>query len=194
MALRGWRLFGVAGTIFAYVAGILLLSIISLNSTNPRRLQSGHFGSVSSPPHPFRPTFRLNSLCIQFDVFKHRELSILGRRPPLKWCQELHFLTDKNATSHESNTMKPTQQFPSHFLKKYEKYFHKTVPLKTKSNDQTTNGGNDKSKIKLEPIWPNRRNLRKKQPKPTEAQPHGLTALASFPVGAPLARQANTPV
>lgn len=48
MALRGWRLFGVAGTIFAYVAGILLLSVISLNSSNQRRLSNGRYDGVSS--------------------------------------------------------------------------------------------------------------------------------------------------
>lgn len=47
MALRGWRLFGVAGTIFAYVAGILLLSIISLNNPHQRRMRSGHYTDVS---------------------------------------------------------------------------------------------------------------------------------------------------
>lgn len=46
MALRGWRLLGVAGTIFAYVAGILLLSIVSLNNPNQRRPRSGRFGEV----------------------------------------------------------------------------------------------------------------------------------------------------
>lgn len=46
MALRGWRLFGVAGTIFAYVAGILLLSVLSLNNPNQRRGRSGRFGEV----------------------------------------------------------------------------------------------------------------------------------------------------
>lgn len=46
MALRGWRLFGVAGTIFAYVIGILLLSIVSLNNPNQRRPRSGRFGEV----------------------------------------------------------------------------------------------------------------------------------------------------
>lgn len=49
MALRGWRLFGVAGTIFAYVAGILLLSILSLNNPNQRRGRGGgRFGEVTA--------------------------------------------------------------------------------------------------------------------------------------------------
>ncbi len=49
MALRGWRLFGVAGTIFAYVAGILLLSILSLNNPNQRRGRGGgRFGEVDT--------------------------------------------------------------------------------------------------------------------------------------------------
>lgn len=49
MALRGWRLFGVAGTIFAYVAGILLLSILSLNNPNQRRGRGGgRFGEVKA--------------------------------------------------------------------------------------------------------------------------------------------------
>lgn len=46
MALRGWRLFGVAGTILAYISGILLLSIISLNNPNQHRLRNGRFGDV----------------------------------------------------------------------------------------------------------------------------------------------------
>lgn len=39
MTLRGWRLFGVAGTIFVYLAGILLLSFMSLNGPPQRHPQ-----------------------------------------------------------------------------------------------------------------------------------------------------------
>lgn len=46
MALRGWRLFGVAGTILAYISGILLLSIISLNNPNQHRMRNGRFSDV----------------------------------------------------------------------------------------------------------------------------------------------------
>lgn len=39
MALRGWRLFGVAGTIFVYVTGILLLSLMSIQHPEQRRIR-----------------------------------------------------------------------------------------------------------------------------------------------------------
>lgn len=57
-------------------------------------------------------------------MFKHRELSILSRRPPLQWCVELRYLSDpmKVATT---TTTKPLQTFPGHFMKKYEKYLRK---------------------------------------------------------------------
>lgn len=62
MALRGWRLFGVAGTIFAYVAGILLLSIVSLNNPNPRRVRYGRYAEVGlfnmALLHKFNSSFR----------------------------------------------------------------------------------------------------------------------------------------
>ena len=39
MALRGWRLFGVAGTICVYVTGILLLSLMSIQHPEQRRIR-----------------------------------------------------------------------------------------------------------------------------------------------------------
>lgn len=47
MAFRGWRLFGLAGTIFVYVAGILLLSIISLQNSSQRRPRIRSLNDVS---------------------------------------------------------------------------------------------------------------------------------------------------
>lgn len=47
MALRGWRLFGVAGTIFAYVIGILILSIVSVQNPQPRRSRPRVYGEVN---------------------------------------------------------------------------------------------------------------------------------------------------
>lgn len=43
---RGWRLLGVAGTIFAYVAGILFLSFVSLQSPQQRSLRNHNYGEV----------------------------------------------------------------------------------------------------------------------------------------------------
>ncbi|XP_055706313.1 WSCD family member AGAP003962 [Phlebotomus papatasi] len=74
MALRGWRLFGVVGTIVAYVVGILLLSILSIQNHNPQRYSSARgIERQLSTPHG-------------------RELSALGRRQPIRWCRELRYL------------------------------------------------------------------------------------------------------
>lgn len=62
-----------------------------------------------------------------YEVFKHRELGILSRRPPLQWCQELRYLTDpeKPQYSKSTTTHKPYSSFSGHFLKKYEKFLRK---------------------------------------------------------------------
>ncbi|XP_059622700.1 WSCD family member AGAP003962 [Phlebotomus argentipes] len=73
MALRGWRLFGVVGTIVAYVVGILLLSILSIQNHSPQRFTSRGFERQLSTPHG-------------------RELGTLGRRQPIRWCRELRYL------------------------------------------------------------------------------------------------------
>lgn len=46
MALRGWRLFGVAGTIFVYIIGILLLSLMSIQSPSHRRPRTRIYNEV----------------------------------------------------------------------------------------------------------------------------------------------------
>lgn len=73
MALHGWRLYGVAGIIFAYIIGILLLSVINIQ--NPRMnfsRASTNFGEVNR--------------------FRRRDLNGLNRRQPIQWCTELKFL------------------------------------------------------------------------------------------------------
>uniref|UniRef100_A0A336MU61 CSON006209 protein n=1 Tax=Culicoides sonorensis TaxID=179676 RepID=A0A336MU61_CULSO len=91
MALRGWRLFGVAGTIFVYVTGILLLSLMSIQHPEQRRIR------------------RSESL-------RHHELGIINRKPPLQWCTKLRFIDNSGKTikSHEMNRL---QTFPGHFVK-----------------------------------------------------------------------------
>lgn len=146
MALRGWRLFGVAGTIFAYVAGILLLSVISLNSPNQRRVcifdylffffSMAHdiLTGVSQCYISKLIHFNFQS----YEVFKHKELGIINRRPPLQWCQELRYLTDPEKPI-ATTTQKSNQFQPDHFMEKYEKYLRRNIPtsnatLRSKSN------------------------------------------------------------
>lgn len=71
--------------------------------------------------------FLFSSFFQSYEVFKHRELGILSRRPPLQWCQELRYLTDpeKPQYSKSSTTPKPYSSFSGHFLKKYEKFLRK---------------------------------------------------------------------
>ncbi|XP_031639557.1 uncharacterized protein LOC116351575, partial [Contarinia nasturtii] len=70
------------------------------------------------------------------EVFKHRELGILSRRPPLKWCRELRYLTDPEKPSFilQSSTPKPYGSFADNFMKKYEKFLRKESTSITKAN------------------------------------------------------------
>lgn len=61
-------------------------------------------------------------------MFKHRELGILNRRPPLQWCTELRYLTDSVNIPIETTTQKPINFHPDHFIEKYEKYLRKNPP------------------------------------------------------------------
>lgn len=85
-------------------------------------------------------------------MFKHRELGILSRRPPLQWCQELRYLTDpeKPQYAKSSTTQKPYSSISGHFLKKYEKFLRKNSTSSVtntnlsyrKSNGDSNNNNN----------------------------------------------------
>lgn len=140
------------------------------------------------------------------ELFKHRELGILSRRPPLQWCQRLRYLSDPidPLANGATTTTKAPESFSEHFLKKYEKYLRRDVQH-SKANGvdaadkghRTSNSSDKKSaaavaanrftnskQIYYERLWPKTKNLRKKAGKPSEALETGLTALASFPVSA----------
>lgn len=77
-----------------------------------------------------------------YEVFKHRELGILSRRPPLQWCRELRYLTDPEKTSFlitQTTTPKTIS-----FMKKYEKYLRKDATSSaTNSNASYRKSNND---------------------------------------------------
>ncbi|EAT39064.1 AAEL009094-PA [Aedes aegypti] len=72
MALRGWRLFGLAGTILVYIGGILFLSFVSLQSPQQKRNHARGYG--------------------EFETLRNRDLGLLGKKPPLQWCTELRYM------------------------------------------------------------------------------------------------------
>lgn len=165
--------------------------------------------------HNFPINVSLPSILIRFfkpqnlELFKHRELGILSRRPPLQWCQRLRFLSDPidPLANGATTTTKAPESFSEHFLKKYEKYLRRDAQH-SKANGvdaaaaadkghRTSNSSDKKSatavaahrfsnskQIYYERLWPKTKNLRKKAGKPAEALETGLTALASFPVSA----------
>jgi hypothetical protein len=51
MGLRGWRLIGVAGTLFVYISGILFLSFVSLQTPHDRHPKNKLFGGDVSFEH-----------------------------------------------------------------------------------------------------------------------------------------------
>ncbi|KFB37029.1 AGAP003962-PA-like protein [Anopheles sinensis] len=97
MALRGWRLFGVAGTILVYVGGILVLSFVSLQGPQRKRGVHGPRGYG------------------EFETLRNRDLGLMGKKPPLQWCTELHY---RDAPARvPRKPPKLLQTFPGHFVK-----------------------------------------------------------------------------
>lgn len=80
-------------------------------------------------------------------MFKHRELGILSRRPPLQWCRELRYLTDPEKpliSSTHTTTQKSYSSFSGQFMKKYEKYLRKEPASSvTNSNASYRKSNND---------------------------------------------------
>ncbi|EGK97346.1 AGAP003962-PC [Anopheles gambiae str. PEST] len=99
MALRGWRLFGVAGTILVYVGGILFLSFVSLQGPQQKRGVHGPRGYG------------------EFETIRNRDLGLMGKKPPLQWCTELHYLDAPIRTPRKPPKL--LQTFPGHFVKKF---------------------------------------------------------------------------
>ncbi|XP_052866305.1 WSCD family member AGAP003962 [Anopheles cruzii] len=114
MALRGWRLFGVAGTILVYVGGILFLSFVSLQGPQQKRGLHGPRGYG------------------EFETIRNRDLGLMGKKPPLQWCTELHYL---GAPTRQPRTpTKLLQTFPGHFVKKFNVYsYHNNQNLHSAS-------------------------------------------------------------
>uniref|UniRef100_A0A182J434 Sulfotransferase domain-containing protein n=1 Tax=Anopheles atroparvus TaxID=41427 RepID=A0A182J434_ANOAO len=102
MALRGWRLFGVAGTILVYVGGILVLSFVSLQGPQQKRGVHGPRGYG------------------EFETMRNRDVGLMGKKPPLQWCTELHY---RDAPARlPRKPPKLLQTFPGHFVKKFSVY------------------------------------------------------------------------
>ncbi|XP_063695532.1 WSCD family member AAEL009094 [Culicoides brevitarsis] len=190
MALRGWRLFGVAGTIFIYVTGILLLSLMSIQHPEQRRL---------------RRTYQ------ESDPLKTHELGIINRKPPLQWCTKLRFLDNDGDGDRTIQQQKRFQTFPGHYVKKriapnphnrnyvishpdHENNSHgapdaKTSDLKrfddsyksAEQQDEHENAiDNEIYKFQTEP-WPSGAKYDKKLYNRYKNDANGLTALVSFP-------------
>uniref|UniRef100_A0A182XXM5 Sulfotransferase domain-containing protein n=2 Tax=Anopheles stephensi TaxID=30069 RepID=A0A182XXM5_ANOST len=102
MALRGWRLFGVAGTILVYVGGILFLSFVSLQGPQQKRGVHGPRGYG------------------EFETIRNRDMGLMGKKPPLQWCTELHYLDAPIRAPRKPPKL--LQTFPGHFVKKFNVY------------------------------------------------------------------------
>lgn len=90
------------------------------------------------------------SVLQSYEVFKHRELGILSRRPPLQWCRELRYRTDPEKPQFitQTTTPKSSSSLSGQFLKKYEKYLRRdstssvtntNVSIRKSNSDHTVN-------------------------------------------------------
>ncbi|XP_065072422.1 WSCD family member AGAP003962 [Ochlerotatus camptorhynchus] len=101
MALRGWRLFGLAGTILVYIGGILFLSFVSLQSPQQKRNHGRGYG--------------------EFETLRSRDIGLLGKKPPLQWCTELRYM---DSPPPPPKVYKLLQTFPGHFVKQFQQIQH----------------------------------------------------------------------
>ncbi|KAL1381159.1 hypothetical protein pipiens_013667, partial [Culex pipiens pipiens] len=127
MALRGWRLFGLAGTILVYIGGILFLSFVSLQSPNQQKRNHargyGAGGGGGGGPGTGG----------EFETLRNRDLGLLGKKPPLQWCTELRYA---DAPVPQPKAFKLLQTFPGHFVKKFHQSYHAPVKLDTEQQQQ----------------------------------------------------------
>uniref|UniRef100_A0A182PZX8 Sulfotransferase domain-containing protein n=1 Tax=Anopheles farauti TaxID=69004 RepID=A0A182PZX8_9DIPT len=122
MALRGWRLFGVAGTILVYVGGILFLSFVSLQG--PQQKRGGH------GPRGYG----------EFETMRNRDLGLMGKKPPLQWCTELHYLDAPVRAPRKPPKL--LQTFPGHFVKKFSVYNYHGSGSSSGGNSHNSNNQN----------------------------------------------------
>ncbi|XP_058822804.1 WSCD family member AAEL009094 [Topomyia yanbarensis] len=108
MALRGWRLFGLAGTIVVYIGGILFLSFVSLQNPQQKRNHGRGYG--------------------EFETLRNRDLGLLGKKPPLQWCSELRYMDSPPPVP---KVYKLLETFPGHFVKKFQPYGSNSIPDST---------------------------------------------------------------
>ncbi|XP_058445632.1 WSCD family member AAEL009094 [Malaya genurostris] len=108
MALRGWRLFGLAGTIVVYIGGILFLSFVSLQNPQQKR---NHGRGYS-----------------EFETLRNRDLGLLGKKPPLQWCSELRYM---DSPPPAPKVYRLLETFPGHFVKKHQPGSSNSLPDST---------------------------------------------------------------
>lgn len=177
MALRGWRLFGVAGTIFVYIIGILLLSLMSIQTPSQRRPRTRLYNEVHNKSKN-KDTKCKFKIMFQVDPFQTRMIGLLGKHQPLQWCRELQYLHKRSENKTKVYTNQLLQTFPGYFVKKSNintindrnelgNNFHKKNKIKN----------NDEIKLEYEPIGYDNQ-FRKKF---NHISNRHLTALASFP-------------
>lgn len=129
MALRGWRLVGLASTLVVYVGGILLLSVVSLNSPNQRRTRTGRFGEVNqSQKYYISIEIRVKFKFVQqFDAFRRNEVNMVAKRQPLRWCQPLRYLGQDETIPPRTTTASPTHPAALPFQRLPPDYFRAPI-------------------------------------------------------------------
>lgn len=111
MVFRGWRLYGFAATIFVYVAGILLLSIVSVQNSSQRRPRFRSLKDVSA----CLLFLSLIKYVLTFWLIFQRDLLNLHRRemiaasthPKLSWCRPLTFMDGSLMNIEHRTAFKP---------------------------------------------------------------------------------------
>lgn len=170
--MRGWKFLGLSATIMIYVLGILVLSIVNLQTPrNEKRARNSRYVTEVSICNPLITQTMLQKrpfANFQTDFRHNSEANNLLRKMPLQlqWCSELHFIGQKSSPF--KLKVMPIETFPGHRVQR--KNFVMLEP---------SDGSDQQNNDKLGLVSTTRSDNNEFRDSHVGGKP--ITALASFP-------------
>lgn len=161
MMMRGWKFFGLSATIILYVLGILVLSIVNLQTPrNEKRARTSRFVT---------------------DIDSHHspEAGLIRKTPlQLQWCSELRFIGQKSSPF--KLKVMPLETFPGHKINRNNFVIESNHVMLKSSSDNNSDQPNDNDKLGIVSSTKSDNNEFNNK-ESSEQQPPNIAALASFP-------------
>jgi hypothetical protein len=176
--LRGWKFVSLAATIILYVLGILVLSIVNLQTPrNEKRVKNGRLATdVSCSTCGPRRSIKI-SISPQADFRHSPEVSLLRKTPlQLQWCSELRFIGQKSSPF-KLKAMPPLETFPGHKINRNNFVIESNHVMLKSSSDKSDQHSDNNLGIVSSTKSDNLEFNDKEQSEPSRPN----AALASFP-------------